>query len=95
MSKNLMPMTPQYSTFTMAYAANSISTETHSPTSFSIPLIDSIVHLPAENLPVVRPVAKYAAAPNLWKIVPSAREYIKHTIAVHPARGTWALHEFH
>ena len=88
-------MTPQYSTFKMAYATSSTSTVTHSPTSFSIPLIVSIVHLPAENLPIVRPVAKYAAAPNAGKAALPACQYIKHTIAVHPARRARALHEHH
>lgn len=88
-------MTPQYSTFTMAYTTNSRSTETHSPTIFSIPLIVSILHLTAENLPIVCPVAKYATAPNLGKATLPAHQHIIHAVAVHPARRARALHEFH
>lgn len=90
-----MPMTPQYSTFTMAYATSSTSTVTHSPTSFSSPLIVSIVHLPAKNLPIVRPVAKYAAAPNLRKATLPVCQHIIRAIAIHSARRARALHEFH
>ena len=48
-----------------------------------------------KTLPVVRPVAEHSIPPNARKSALPTCQYIKHTIAVHPACRARALHEFH